>query len=194
MSTKTTFKRIALVAVAALGLGVLSVAPFINNSTITQDVSIVVPTTAASSTTVAPASSTAYLNAGGYSTASDSAVAVVATAADTTHATIRVVTKNASGSSAPESITATLTGPGLICHSTTCGKSLVVAGTGSTDFTVRADGTAGTSNIVVKTTTVTFPAKTVTFFAKAAKTITTSVNKPAIGIGTTIRCSACNHH
>ena len=27
MSTKTTFKRIALVAVAALGLGVLSVAP-----------------------------------------------------------------------------------------------------------------------------------------------------------------------
>jgi len=27
MSTKTTFKRIALVAVAALGLGMLSVAP-----------------------------------------------------------------------------------------------------------------------------------------------------------------------
>jgi hypothetical protein len=27
MSTKTTFKRVALVAVAALGLGVLSVAP-----------------------------------------------------------------------------------------------------------------------------------------------------------------------
>ena len=38
MSTKTTFKRIALVAVAALGLGVLSVAPsqaVVGNLTVT---------------------------------------------------------------------------------------------------------------------------------------------------------------
>jgi len=154
-------------------------------ATSTHDVSIVVPTAATASTTVTPASTTAYINAGSYTTASDSAVAVVATAADTTHATIRVVTKNAAGSSAAESITATLTGPGLICFSTTCGKSLVVAGTGSTDLTIRADGTAGTATINLKTTTVTFSPKSVTFYAKSPKTITAAVNKAVIGTGTT---------
>ena len=111
-------------------------------------------------------------------------MAVVSTAASTTHATINVITKNANGNETPESVTATLTGPGLVCDvaGTTCGKSLTVAGDGSTAIGIRADGTAGTASIVIKTTTVTFPAKTVTFFAKAAKTITVAVNKPVIGV------------
>jgi trimeric autotransporter adhesin len=150
---------------------------------------------AAESGTIAPALTTAYLNAGSsVTTASDSAVAVVSTASTTDHAAIQVKTYTVDSLAAPESVTVTVTGPGLVCYTksavTTCGKSIVATGLGNTtagveNFTVRADGTAGTSNIVVKTTTVTFPAKTVTFFAKAAKTITTSVNKPAIGIGTT---------
>jgi hypothetical protein len=59
---------------------------------------------------------------------------------------------------------------------------LTVAGDGSTALGIRADGTAGVASIVIKTTTVTFPAKTVTFFAKAAKTVTLAVNKPVIGV------------
>ena len=149
------------------------------------DVSIVVAAAVSASTTISPASSTAFLNTGtATNTLSDSSVAVVATAATTTHATINVITKNANGNEAAESITATLTGPGLVCDvaGTTCGKSLVLAGDGSTAIGIRADGTAGTASIVIKTTTVTFPAKTVTFFASAAKTITVAVNKPVIGV------------
>jgi hypothetical protein len=94
-----------------------------------------------------------------------------------------VKTYSAAGNPAPESVTVTVTGPGLICDSTpVCGKSITKIGTGgSTTFTVRADGTAGVASIVVATTTKTFAAKTVTFYAKAAKTITASVNKAVIG-------------
>jgi trimeric autotransporter adhesin len=151
----------------------------------TADVSIVVGKAASSSTTIVPSSSTAWINTGtATNTSSDSAVAVVATAANTTHATINVITKNANGNEAPESVTATVTGPGQVCNEagTTCGKNLTIAGDGSTAIGVRADGTAGTASIVIKTTTVTFAAKTVTFFAKAAKTITLAVAKPVIGV------------
>jgi hypothetical protein len=81
-----------------------------------------------------------------------------------------------------------MTGAGVVCNSdgSVCGKSLTIVGTaGDNTFRVRADGTAGTGSLVIKTTTVTFPAKTITFFAKAAKTITLAVNKPVIGIAAT---------
>jgi len=150
----------------------------------TADLTVTVAALASASTTIAPGSSTAFINSGTTTnTLADSSVAVVATAATTTHATINVITKNANGNEAPESVTATLTGPGLVCTDAgTCGKSLTIAGDGSTAIGIRADGTAGTASIVIKTTTVTFPAKTVTFFASAAKTITVAVNKPVIGV------------
>ncbi|CAN2171482.1 hypothetical protein MCERE155_00058 [Candidatus Nanopelagicaceae bacterium] len=162
--------------------GALSVA-----STTTQDVSIVVAAAVADDTVVVPSSSTAYMSKGAAfvaGTTSDSAVALVATASATDQAVIRVVTKNANGNGAAESITATITGPGVIglAGGTTYGKSITVAGTGSTDLGVRADGTAGVGSIVIKTTSQTFPAKTVSFFAKAAKTITLAVNQPVIGV------------
>jgi len=157
-------------------------------TTLTQDVSIVVSASAATialtgATAIDAGRTTAWLNAGSsYTTASDSSVAVVSTAASTDHATLRVRTYTADGDPAPESVTVTLTGAGVICNSGICGKSIKIVGTsGNNDFTVRADGTAGTGSIVVATTSKTFPAKTVTFYAKAAKTLTASVNKPVIG-------------
>ena len=175
--------------------GTLNVA----NSTTTTDVSIVVPVSAATaaaeviaeellSGTIAPALSTAYLNAGStVSTDSDSSVAVVSTASATDHAAIRVRTYTVDANPAPETVTATVTGAGVVCSGgTICGKSLTILGTaGDNTFTIRADGTSGTGSIVIKTTTVTFSAKTVTFFAAAASTVTAAVNKPVIGIGTT---------
>jgi hypothetical protein len=163
----------------------------IPSQTITQDVSIVV---SASDATVALTGATAidagrtkaWLNAGSsYTTANDSAVSVVSTASATDHATLRVTTFTAAGDPAPESVTVTVTGAGVICNGSICGKSIKVIGTaGSTDFTLRADGTAGTSSIVVATTSKTFAAKTVNFFAKAASTFATpSVARPVIGTG-----------
>ncbi len=157
--------------------------------TVSADVSIVISDTAANIAlvggTIDAGRSTAWINTGStYTTASDSAVAVVSTAAATDHAIIRVSTFTSDGNPSPESVTATVTGAGVVCVSsgTICGKSIKMLGTGGvTDFTVRADGTAGTGSIVIATTTKTFPAKTVTFYAKAAKTLTASVNKAVIG-------------
>jgi hypothetical protein len=157
-------------------------------TTTTQDVSIVVAATDATialtgATAIDAGRTRAWLNAGStYTTANDSAVSVVSTAAATDHATLRVTTFTGAGDPAPESVTVTVTGAGVICQSSVCGKSIKVIGTGgSTDFTVRADGTAGVGSIVVATTTKTFPAKTVNFFAKAAKTWSTpSVARPVI--------------
>ena len=55
MSTKTTFKRIALVTVAALGFGLLSVAP---SSAVTQSDTLALGATATSVTTGTAASTT----------------------------------------------------------------------------------------------------------------------------------------
>ena len=156
--------------------------------TTNTDVSIVISASATATaltgaTAIDAGRTRAWINAGSaYTTANDSAVSVVSTASATDHAAIRVTTFTANADPAPESVTVTMTGAGVICYSTICGKSIKVIGTdGSTDFTVRADGTAGTGSIVVATTTKTFAAKTVSFFAKAAKTWSTpSVARPVI--------------
>jgi len=144
----------------------------------------VVGANANTSTTVASASSTAFLNAGTGTTATaDAAVTAVSTAASTVHATIPVRTYNAAGGAAPESITASISGAGTLCSGGVCGSSLVLAGTGTTDLTVLANGTAGVATIKVSTPTVTFADKTVTFYAKAAKTLTAAVYNPVLRVG-----------
>ena len=110
-------------------------------------------------------------------------VTAVATAASTVHATIPVRTYNAAGGAAPESITASISGAGTLCSGGVCGSSLVLAGTGTTDLTVLANGTAGVATIKVSTPTVTFADKTVTFYAKAAKTLTAAVYNPVLRVG-----------
>jgi hypothetical protein len=157
-------------------------------TTLAQDVNIVVAKTTAATntanTTVAPAKSTAFLNATtGTSATADAVVTAVSTADNSVVATIPVRTYNSASVATVESITATVTGPGLVCLSSTCGKSLTVAGTGTTDLTVRADGNAGIATIAVSTPTVTFTPKTVTFYTKAAKTITAKVNYPVLVVG-----------
>jgi hypothetical protein len=164
-------------------------------STGTYDVSIVIADTAANvalaSGTIDPAKTTAVLNTGtvadGAFTSSDSAISVVATADGTVRGSLQVKTMTSTSLAAPESVTVTITGPGLVRNSaatSAAGKSLTVIGTGgNTIFDILSDGTAGVASIVVKTTTVTFPAKNVTFYAKAAKTITLSAYQPVIKVG-----------
>jgi len=98
---------------------------------------------------------------------------------------LAVNTYTSASLAAPESITVAITGPGLIGTSSTgvWGKNIKVAGDGTTEFLIRSDGTAGTASIVVSTTTVTFPTKTMTFYAAAASTVEVSVAQPVIGLG-----------
>jgi len=159
------------------------------NSQQTADLTFTITDTAANiaaaNGTIDPSKTTAVLNAGSsITTTTDSSVAVVATASATNHATIQVKTFTSTSLAAPESVTATLTGAGVVCNSdgTICGNNLTIAGDGDDLFRVRANGTAGTASIVVKTTTKTFPAKTVAFYAKSPATITVSTNKPVISV------------
>jgi hypothetical protein len=105
---------------------------------------------------------------------------------NTAAATLLVTLKNAANTtSAKESVTATITGPGTIgVAGGAVGKSVVLPYTStSLTLSVYSDGTAGSSTINVSTPSVTFPTKTITFYAKAAKTITASVATPVLGVG-----------
>jgi trimeric autotransporter adhesin len=158
--------------------------------TVTQDVSIVVAAATGASKVVDPSKSSATLSAGASlgtaAAGTDSAVATLATASATVKGSIRVINRNASLGNVAESITVTVTGPGVVrkASEASAGKSIVVVGTGSDDIEILSDGTAGTASIVVRTTSVTYAAKTVTFFAAAAKTAAASANKPVIAVGT----------
>jgi hypothetical protein len=159
-------------------------------TTSTTTVSIVVA--AAAATTLAAgklpqaSGATAFLGTSSGPT-DDAVVRVVSTASTTSVGHIRVTLQNTNGDSgvAEDSLTATVSGPGLICDGSVCGKELraVALTAGVKDFTVRADGTAGIATITITSTVATFAAKTVTFYAKAAKTITALTNAPVINVG-----------
>jgi hypothetical protein len=169
------------------------VTPFsagVAGTSITQPISIVVTAAAADSKVASSTYSTAFLSLGNTSASSsqitDSSVAVIATASAADVAEVNVILKNASQSTSKvvESITATITGAGVIGldGGTTYGKSIVLAYNADANLTIgiRADGTAGVGTINISTPSVTFPAKTVTFYAKDPSTIAASTAKPVI--------------
>jgi hypothetical protein len=142
---------------------------------------------AAVSGTVDPALTTAFLGTATGPTADAANITKVSTSSNTTRAFLAVNTFTEDGDATPESITVTITGAGIVGTEATgvFGKSITVAGDGTTEFLIRSDGTAGTSSIVVSTPTKTFPAKTMRFYALAASTVTVSVNTPVIGLTST---------
>ena len=158
-------------------------------TTTTYNVDITVAKDASASTTVAPALTTAFIGAITGPTA-DAAVAAVATNDATPDAFIQLNLYNAAGSGTSnstgvvDSVTATVAGPGLVSFDgITYGKSIKVASTGSQSIRVLADGTAGVSTITITTLSGFTTTKSVTFYAKAAKTITATVNYPVLAVG-----------
>jgi len=141
---------------------------------------------AAAAKTPAAANAVAYIGTATGPNA-DVAVTAVATASTTPVAYIKVNENNTNGTAAvaEDSLTATLTGPGLICDGSVCGKSLtaIALTAGTKELTVRADGNAGVATINISSTVATFAAKTVTFYAKAAKTMTATVRHPVLAVG-----------
>jgi len=99
-----------------------------------------------------------------------------------------VAVRNADNGSATakDSLTATVTGVGLVCSEAgTCGRNLdKISVTGDYQFTVRGDGNGGTSTITVTAgvTGLTYT-KTLTYYATAAKTLTASVLTPVLRVG-----------
>jgi trimeric autotransporter adhesin len=154
--------------------------------TTTADFTITIAAAAADSTT--PAAATSFARLGTTQPTEDGTDAVLTSVATAGTATgfLTVGVRNATGTNnavAVDSVTVTLSGPGLLCRSSVCGKSFVVAATGDVNFSIQADGTAGVATIAVKTNTVTFANKSVTFYAKGAKTITAKVDVPVLAIG-----------
>jgi hypothetical protein len=169
------------VIVKSYGAG-SAVIPVTTNS---YDVNIVVAALAADSKTVDASKTTAFVGATTVPT-TDAAVSAVATADSTVDAYIQLNIYNASSIStiALDSVTATVTGPGLVSFDgTTFGKSITVASTGSQSIRVLADGTAGLSTINISTLSGFTASKSVTFYAKAPKTITAAVASPVLAVG-----------
>jgi len=110
--------------------------------------------------------------------AADEVLTKLATAG-TTRAYLYVGVRNASNgaTTAEESLTATVTGVGLVCTTTTnCGKSLgPIAQTGDREFLLQGDGSGGVSTVkVTGSVTGASYTKTITYYAAAAKTLTAS--------------------
>jgi len=158
--------------------------PGVQVASATVDFSIVVSAAANVSTTIDATQSTAFIAVSAASATSDEVINVLATASNTNRAGIRVRTYNASSVQTAESVTATITGPGLLNFSDVSGKNLTNLKLDGDDvINIRSDGTAGTATITLSTPTKTFGSKSVTFYATAPSTLVASVSAPAAGIG-----------
>ena len=158
---------------------------------ITKDVSIVVSATADASNTATATYSFSKLSD---VSVSDNAVDAVDSVIDTSATAgvnrgyLFVAVRNAANgyATADDSLTATVTGVGLVCsESSVCGRSLskISVLTGDYQFTLQGDGTGGTSTITVTSgvTGLTYT-HSVTYFG-SAKTITAAVYNPVLAIG-----------
>ena len=152
---------------------------------VTANVTISVTAAASTSVTIAPGSSTAFIGTGTTPT-EDASISALSTASATAAAYVRVRTFNANGDLKPESITATISGAGVLAYGGVTGASLTGVGDadGDTNIEVRPNGTAGVATITISTTSRTFPAKTMTFYAEAPKTLVASVSAPNANVGT----------
>jgi len=166
--------------------------------TTTYTASLVVAALASVSTTPSAVTSFARLSSAGLaanaSTGTDSTISALATAG-TTAGYIFIGNRNAASGyeTAEDSITATVTGAGLVCTSSTgvgaavgsvCGKSVKVSAIGDYQFALQADGTAGTSTVAISSSVGGWSSsKVLSYYAKAAKTLTASVLTPVLVVG-----------
>jgi hypothetical protein len=184
----TTSTRVAgtytytIVATPATGVG--GATPGIAQ---TIDISFVVAAAANLSETIDASKTTAFLAGTLAAATADAAVSAVATASSSAAAYLSVRTYNSLSGFAPESITVTLSGAGLLVHTSTgaAGPSLTVKNTAAAngDFEIRPDGRAGVAVITASTPTRAFSSKSVSFYSAAAKTITATVGTPLLAVG-----------
>ena len=134
--------------------------------------------TAAAGSVSAAGTSTAVMSTGSsYAPAvagiDDVVTAVVTPSATVASAVIRVTQKTSDGSVSRESITVTTNIGNVGTTSAATGKSVTFVGstTGIDDIGIFADGTSGVATITIKTTSVTFSSKQVTFYSTSVDKI-----------------------
>jgi len=167
----------------------IAVTPFtsgVAGTAVTADLTINLTGAASTSNVIVPGSSTAFMASTSALATADAVVSSVATASSTAAAVVRVRTFNANGDLKPESITVSITGAGVLSYNSVTGASLTGVGDpdGDTDISVLPDGRAGTATITVSTTTRSFAAKTMTFYAVAPATLVATVSAPLATVGT----------
>jgi hypothetical protein len=149
--------------------------------------------TAAAGAVSAAGTSTAVLSTGAsyaptVAGIDDVVTAIITPSATVASAVIRVTQKTSDGSVSRESITVTTNIGNVGTTSAATGKSVTFVGstTGIDDIGIFADGTSGIATITIKTTSVTFSSKQVTFYS-------TSVDKiVAVQLGNQIGGTAAN--
>jgi len=133
-------------------------------------------TVAADGSVSAAGTSTALMNSGATQstvTVDDVVTAVVTPSATVASAVIRVTQKTAAGDPSRESITVTTTIGNVGTTTAATGKSVTFIGDtdGIDDIGIFADGTSGVATITIKTTSVTFSSKQVTFYSTSVDKI-----------------------
>lgn len=158
-------------------------------TTTNTDVSIVVAALASESETPSSAYSAAYLAAVTTAPTADSATVSGVATAGTAAGYLGVLIRNAlNGTTAVDTVTISLSGPGLITGGAITSATKYYRGVGlagDSNYTISGDGTAGVATITVsyELTKQTFT-KSVTFYATNAKTMTPSVRTPILKVGT----------
>jgi len=157
-------------------------------SQVSADLTLTVAALDSESRVASAGQSSAFLHdaASGVPTA-DSTASVLATASTTARAWLYVNLANTGGGQAVESVTLTTTIGNFGPHSgASVGKSIVVeyATGGAKYYPIFADGTAGTAVITVKSASVTFANKSLTFYAAAPTTLVARALNTTPGVGT----------
>jgi len=157
-----------------------------------QDVTITVSgltTTSSASQSKAQLTQGATYAGATSATGVDSSVAIAATASATAGAVVRVVLATSTGAfTATESITVTTTvGTVGLLSGGSLGKSVVLAypapSSTGVDLGIYADGTSGTASIVISTPSVTFAAKSVTFYSTTVSKIVATKVTNTLSVG-----------
>jgi hypothetical protein len=117
----------------------------------------------------------------------DSTVSVPSTPDGTVRAVIRVTQLTSAGAPARESITVSTTIGNVGSSQAASGKSMTIVGNanGINDINVYSDGNGGTATITIKTTSVTFANKQVTFYGTTVSTIDVTQLATTIGNAST---------
>ena len=155
----------------------------VTSPALTWTVTVTAPDLKASS-----AYTTSILNAGETVSATTDATVYASKAVSSDAAAVIVLTqKNAANGSASESVTATISGAGMLGHGTNhatitgLGRSLVIPA--GSYIGVFSDGTSGVGTITLTSQSgVILATETVTFYGDIAKVVTT-VKKPTIAVG-----------
>jgi len=155
---------------------------------VTTTYTITIAALAADSTVASAGLSKAFLHSAASGTpTADITSSVLATASTTAIAWLYVNLLNTGSGQASESVTLTTTignfGPS---GGASVGKQIVVeyATGGAKYYPIFADGTAGTATITVKSASVTFASRTLTFYASAPSTLVARALNTVPGVGT----------